>query len=144
MYISMYRWVLVSSVLYLPVSTAVGVVCNSCTYVYYHWLYLICLCVYINKFMYYLALYLIDLLFTHTLHTLTIHSHFMSCCLHPPHVQTIKAAHIATVRKLAKPPHLIMRIMDCVLLLFGKRIDSVSLDPDRPCPKPSWAESMKV
>ena len=82
--------------------------------------------------------------YSHTLHTLTIDTHLMSCYLHPPHVQTIKAAHIATVRKLAKPPHLIMRIMDCVLLLFGKRIDSVSLDPDRPCPKPSWSESLKV
>ena len=59
-------------------------------------------------------------------------------------MQTIKAAHIATVRKLAKPPHLIMRIMDCVLLLFQKKVDSVTLDPDRPCPRPSWAESLKV
>ncbi len=59
-------------------------------------------------------------------------------------LNTIKPAHIATVRKLGKPPHLIMRIMDCVLLLFQRNIDIVTLDPDRPSPKPSWAEALKV
>jgi len=59
-------------------------------------------------------------------------------------LQTIKPAHIATVRKLAKPPHLIMRIMDCVLLLFNRKIDPVTPDPEKPCCKPSWGESLKL
>ena len=59
-------------------------------------------------------------------------------------LKTIKAADIATVRKLGKPPHLIMRIMDCVLLLFQKRVDTLSQDPERPGPKPSWPESLKM
>lgn len=58
--------------------------------------------------------------------------------------QTIKAADIATVRRLGKPPHLIMRIMDCVLLLCRKNLDPVTMDPDKPCCKPSWGESLRV
>lgn len=59
-------------------------------------------------------------------------------------LQTIKSADIATVRKLAKPPHLVMRIMDCSLLLFQKKLDTVSIDPERQCLKPSWVEAQKV
>uniref|UniRef100_A0A8C8CZV8 AAA+ ATPase domain-containing protein n=1 Tax=Oncorhynchus tshawytscha TaxID=74940 RepID=A0A8C8CZV8_ONCTS len=59
-------------------------------------------------------------------------------------LNTIKAADVATVRKLAKPPHLIMRIMDCCLLLFQKRLDTITMDPERPCHKPSWGEALKL
>uniref|UniRef100_A0A671WTD6 Dynein, axonemal, heavy chain 5 n=1 Tax=Sparus aurata TaxID=8175 RepID=A0A671WTD6_SPAAU len=59
-------------------------------------------------------------------------------------LQTIKPADIATVRKLQKPPHLIMRIMDAVLLLFQRKIDTVTADPERPCPRPSWPEALKL
>ena len=47
---------------------------------------------------------------------------------------TIKASHIATVKKLGKPPHLIMRIMDCCLILFQKRIDPVFIVSSLPLP----------
>ncbi len=59
-------------------------------------------------------------------------------------LNTIKTSDIAVVRKLAKPPHLIMRIMDCCLILLQHRLDNVSQDPESPCPKPSWGESLKT
>ncbi|XP_018048480.1 PREDICTED: dynein heavy chain 8, axonemal [Atta colombica] len=59
-------------------------------------------------------------------------------------LQTIKAADIATVRKLAKPPYLITLIMDCVLILFGRKLEPVKPDYEHQFLTPSWSESLKV
>lgn len=59
-------------------------------------------------------------------------------------LQTINAADIATVRKLGKPPYLITLIMDAVVLLFRKRIDTIKPDPEREFLTASWGESLKV
>ncbi|XP_072395911.1 dynein axonemal heavy chain 8 [Diabrotica undecimpunctata] len=57
---------------------------------------------------------------------------------------TIKAADIATVRKLGKPPYLILLIMDCVLIYFKRKLEPVKPDPERNFLVPSWSESLKV
>ena len=60
-------------------------------------------------------------------------------------LNTIKPADIATVRKLGKPPHLIQRIMDCVLILFQQRIKPTKQDAEKPeFFEPSWSNSLKV
>ena len=59
-------------------------------------------------------------------------------------LNTIKASDIATVKKLAKPPHLIMRIMDAVLILFQKKLDPVTADPEREVNKPSWEQGKAI
>ncbi|KAI8124809.1 axonemal, Dynein heavy chain 8 [Lucilia cuprina] len=59
-------------------------------------------------------------------------------------LKTIKAADIATVRKLGKPPYLITLIMDCVCILFRKRIKPVKPDMEKQFLQSSWEESLKV
>ncbi|XP_055341393.1 dynein axonemal heavy chain 8-like isoform X2 [Paramacrobiotus metropolitanus] len=59
-------------------------------------------------------------------------------------LKTIAPAAIATVRKLAKPPFLVMKIMDCCLILFQKRLDPVAWDAEKQFIKPSWGEALKV
>ncbi|XP_026672559.1 dynein heavy chain 8, axonemal-like [Ceratina calcarata] len=59
-------------------------------------------------------------------------------------LQTIKGADIATVRKLGKPPYLITLIMDCVLILFGRKLESVKPDYDKQFLTPSWSEALKM
>ena len=59
-------------------------------------------------------------------------------------LNTIKPANIATVRKLGRPPHLIMRVMDCVIILFRRRLAPMAPDPTVPSPKPSWGDALKI
>ncbi|XP_043247781.1 dynein axonemal heavy chain 8 [Colletes gigas] len=59
-------------------------------------------------------------------------------------LQTIKATDIATVRKLGKPPYLITLIMDCVIILFGRKLEPVKPDYERQFLMPSWPEALKV
>ena len=59
-------------------------------------------------------------------------------------LNTIKPANIATVRKLGKPPHLIMRVMDATMILFQSKLPFILPDPTVPCPKPSWDFALRV
>eukprot|EP01135_Chromosphaera_perkinsii_P011757 Nk52_evm3s2496 gene=Nk52_evmTU3s2496 len=57
----------------------------------------------------------------------------------------IRPSDIASVRKLRKPPNLIQRIMDCVLLLRKGRLDSVRWTPDlKTGIHPSWGEALRM
>ncbi|KAG9395874.1 Dynein heavy chain and region D6 of dynein motor [Carpediemonas membranifera] len=59
----------------------------------------------------------------------------------------IKPADIATLKKLAKPPNLIMRIMDGVLILRNMEVLKTQQDPDKApqhLPVPSWKGAQKM
>ena len=43
-----------------------------------------------------------------------------------------------------KPSYLVAQIMDCVLLMFQRPLNTVEMDVHRRCIKPSWNESLKV
>lgn len=34
--------------------------------------------------------------------------------------------------------------MDCVLILFRRKLDPVTMDPDKNCVRPSWSESLRL
>jgi dynein heavy chain len=61
-------------------------------------------------------------------------------------LETITAGDISTVKKLGKPPHLVKRIMDVVIILFGAPIDAVVADEDIEgrSPVPTWSSALKV
>lgn len=61
-------------------------------------------------------------------------------------LETISAADISTVKKLGKPPHLVKRIMDVVIILFGAQLDPVTADDDvdGKSPVPTWSSALKV
>ena len=59
-------------------------------------------------------------------------------------LNTIRQQNIATVRKLGRPPHLIMRVMDCTMILFHTKLPPIKPDITNPCPRPSWTEALKV
>ncbi|KAF6775711.1 hypothetical protein AHF37_04900 [Paragonimus kellicotti] len=59
-------------------------------------------------------------------------------------LNTLRPHEIVMLRKLQKPPHLIMRIMDCVLIMFNYRLESVKPDHERATFASSWNESLRM
>ncbi|CRK87169.1 CLUMA_CG000977, isoform A [Clunio marinus] len=59
-------------------------------------------------------------------------------------LKTVKSQDIATVRRLGKPPHLITVIMDVVMVLFCKRLDSIKIDPEKYFLQTSWEQAVKM
>ncbi|KAF8561859.1 hypothetical protein P879_08626, partial [Paragonimus westermani] len=59
-------------------------------------------------------------------------------------LNTLRPQEIAMLCKLQKPPNLTMRIMDCVLIMFNYRLESVRPDHGRATFAPSWNESLRM
>ncbi|TPP62553.1 Dynein heavy chain 5 [Fasciola gigantica] len=59
-------------------------------------------------------------------------------------LNTLRPHDFVMLRKLQKPPHLIMRVMDCVLLMFYARMEPVRVDHDRGALHCSWNEALRM
>ncbi|GAA47151.1 dynein heavy chain 5 axonemal [Clonorchis sinensis] len=59
-------------------------------------------------------------------------------------LNTLRPSDIATLRKLQKPPHLIMRLMDCVMIMFYSRLEPVRSDRERGTFAASWNEALRL
>lgn len=59
-------------------------------------------------------------------------------------LDTIESKDIATVRAMKHPPIVIRLIMDCVLLLFQRKMAPVHYDVETRFHKTSWTESLLV
>ena len=59
-------------------------------------------------------------------------------------LNTIQPSNIAAVRKLGRPPQLIMKVMDCTMILFRTKLGPPIEDPANHFIKPSWNEALKV
>ena len=59
-------------------------------------------------------------------------------------INAIRQQDITTLRKLAKPPHLIMRMMDCIIILLNHRISPVKPDHDKKFIMTSWSEALRL
>ncbi|CAF4402891.1 unnamed protein product [Rotaria socialis] len=60
-------------------------------------------------------------------------------------LKTISSGDISVVRQLKHPPRLIRQIMDCVLILFGRQLNSpTNFDYELQGPSPSWELSIRM
>ena len=58
-------------------------------------------------------------------------------------INPVEVARLCSDRQRQPSPH-VARVMDCVLLVFHRPVNAVTMDVDRPSVKPAWNESLKV